>query len=249
MVQSRVLRFASVKPSPPERYYLRTKSRIWWYRVIYCIILSSNDGGNFFAKKIREFPLFYLSNKWFFSLHSWTNNIIIIIDYVIIIVNILKFVCQFGDRFFFSFRTVGKDYLDHWNGAMPRWRGGYWLSRVLVTSEMDSKGLPVSGLESEGQLAPFPPLMIPPRVGAEGGGGGAEGGTRRCCCWCCCPARCPCRPLSPLFPQLTGACCNRNRAFPRYFHDPFPTPSLLHPSHSLHIPYVLLVLLLESSLQ
>lgn len=80
------------------------------------------------------------------------------------------------------------------------------MSRVLVTSEMDSKGLPVSGLESEGQLAPFPPLMIPPRVGAEGGGGGAEGGTRRCCCWCCCPARCPCRPLSPLFPQLTGAC-------------------------------------------
>lgn len=121
-----------------------------------------------------------------------------------------------------------ESYLDHWNGAMPRWRGGYWLSRVLVTSEMDSKGLPVSGLESEGQLGPFPPLMIPPRVGAEGGGGGAEGGTRRCCCWCCCPARCPCRLLSPLFPQLTGACCNRNRVFPRYFHDPFRTPRVTH---------------------
>lgn len=126
-----------------------------------------------------------------------------------------------------------ESYLDHWNGATPRWRGGYWLSRVLVTSEMDSKGLPVSGLESGGQLGPFPPLMIPPRVGAEGGG--AEGGTRRCCCWCCCPARCPCRLLSPLFPQLTGACCNRNRAFPRYFDHPYFQPLAFHLTRHVYI--------------
>lgn len=115
------------------------------------------------------------------------------------------------------------------------------MSRVLVTSEMDSKGLPVSGLESEGQLGPFPPLMIPPRVGAEGGGGGAEGGTRRCCCWCCCPARCPCRLLSPLFPQLTGACCNRNRVFPRYLYSYSPFEPLALPISLLIYLMLLLV--------
>jgi len=81
---------------------------------------------------------------------------------------------------------------------------------VLVTSEMDSRGLPASGLESVGQLGPFPPpplLTIPLRDG------GAEGGTRRCCCcWCCCPPRCPCPCLPPPpspFPQLMVACCNQ----------------------------------------
>lgn len=87
---------------------------------------------------------------------------------------------------------------------------------MLVTSEMDSKGLPASGFESVGQLGPFPPLMIPPRADAVGGG--AEDGTRRCCCWCCCPGRCPCLLPSP-FPQLTGACCNR-----KYVHPLFATP-------------------------
>lgn len=96
---------------------------------------------------------------------------------------------------------------------MLRSRRDYWLSRVLVTSEMDNKGLPASGLESEGQLGPFPPLMMPPRVGAEGGG--AVDGTRRCCCWCCCPVRCPCRFPSP-FPQLTGVCCNRKYVSPLF---------------------------------
>lgn len=160
-----------------------------------------------------------------FPLHSWTNDTITCVRNVRSSIIVYENVCI---KLFTWFRrlfwcTIVISYLDHWNGAMPRWRGGYWLSRVLVTSEMDSKGLPVSGLESEGQLGPFPPLMIPPRVGAEGGG--AEGGTRRCCCWCCCPARCPCRLLSPLFPQLTGACCN---AFPRYFDHPYFQPLAFH---------------------
>lgn len=121
-----------------------------------------------------------------------------------------------------SIITVSRNYLDHWNRATPRWRRDYWLSRVLVTSEMDNKGLPASGLESEGQLDPFPPLMIPPRADVESDG--AEDGTRRCCCWCCCPGRCPCRFLSP-FPQLTAVCCNRKSVFPRY----------LQPLSDLHV--------------
>lgn len=120
-------------------------------------------------------------------------------------------------------------YLYHRHRATSRLRRDYWLSRVLVTSEMDNRGLPASGLESAGQLGPLPPPppplplplppMIPPRDGG-GGGGGAEGGTRRCCCWCCCcPPRCPCPcpcllpPPSP-FPQLTVACCNQMDGLP-----------------------------------
>lgn len=99
-------------------------------------------------------------------------------------------------------------YLHHWYKATPRLQRDYWLSRVLVTSEMDNRGLPASGLESVEQAGPFPlpPLMIPR-------GGGAEGGIRRCCCcWSCCPPRCPCPCLFPPpspFPQLTVACCNQ----------------------------------------
>lgn len=98
-------------------------------------------------------------------------------------------------------------YLHHWYKATPRLQRDYWLSRVLVTSEMDNRGLPASGLESVEQVGPLLPL-IPLR-----GGGGAEGGIRRCCCcWCCCPPRCPCPCLFPPpspFPQLTVACCNQ----------------------------------------
>lgn len=107
-----------------------------------------------------------------------------------------------------------KAYLCRWYEATLKLQRDYWLSRVLVTSEMDNRGLPASGFESAGQLGPFPPL---PLLMIPRDGGGAEGGTRRCCCWCCCPLRCPwpclLPPPSP-FPQLTAACCNQMDGLP-----------------------------------
>ena len=101
----------------------------------------------------------------------------------------------------------------------------YWLSRVLVTSEMDSKGLPASGFESVWQPDPSLIPTTPPRDDALDS-------TRRCCCccwwlwsswwwwWRCCCCWCPfpwvwicsCPCLSPSlhpFPLLMVTCCNQ----------------------------------------